>query len=127
MGEEEPNHNDCDQRKDTSDLFPEIQLQRVYVSIEVSTKDMSFNSYPLSHGHVDQVSFSLSHSHQVMQGPPHKELESLASLYNQREWWVSKNENSSQDNKNSQLSNVQAYKSPKLKAIKCGVEMALEA
>jgi hypothetical protein len=57
MGEEEPNHNDCDQRKDTSDLFPEIQLQRVYVPIEVSTKDMSFNSYPLSHGHRGRMSF----------------------------------------------------------------------
>jgi hypothetical protein len=53
--------------------------------------------------------------------------ESLASLYNQREWGGSENDNSSQEHKNLQLPNVQAAKSLKLKSIKCGTRMSLEA
>jgi hypothetical protein len=31
-GEEEPNHKDCDQRKDTSDLFLEVQFFEEFTS-----------------------------------------------------------------------------------------------
>jgi hypothetical protein len=36
-------------RKDTSNFFPEVQLRRVYVFVEESTKDMSLSTLSLSH------------------------------------------------------------------------------
>jgi hypothetical protein len=92
----------------------------MYVSDEVFTKDGSLSTLSLSHTVIEINEYSsLSQGHQVTQGPPHKESESLASLYNQIEWAGSENENLNQDHKNSQLSNAQDTKSLKLKLIKC--------
>jgi hypothetical protein len=48
-GGDEPNRKDCDQRKDKGDLFLDVQLRRVYVPIEDSTKDGSLSTLSLSY------------------------------------------------------------------------------
>jgi hypothetical protein len=47
--EEESNRKDCDQYKDMNVLFLEVQLRRVYVPVEESTKDESLSTLFLSH------------------------------------------------------------------------------
>jgi hypothetical protein len=54
-------------------------------------------------------------------------MESLASLYNNEYGEEVRMKSQIKDHKNSQLSNALATKSLKLKSIKCGAELALEA
>jgi hypothetical protein len=60
-------------------------VPRNLLPVEESTKDMSLStlSLPQMVTETDRVFFS-SRGHQVPQGPPHKELESLALLCNLR-------------------------------------------
>jgi hypothetical protein len=54
-------------------------------------------------------------------------MESLASLYNNEYGEEVRMKSQIKDHKNSQLSNALATKSLKLKSIKCGAGLALEA
>jgi hypothetical protein len=46
---EEENRKDCDQCKDTGDLFLEVQFQSVYDPVEESTKNEFLSTLSLSH------------------------------------------------------------------------------
>jgi hypothetical protein len=128
-GEEKPNHKDCDQCKDIGDLFPEVQLQRVYVPIKESSKDKSPSTLSLSHTQSRRsYEFSpLSQGHQVPQGPPHKERSLLPRF--------TIKENGEGDKMKIEVKITRTCNSKmckfvsllELKSFKCGVGLALEA
>jgi hypothetical protein len=100
------------------DLFPMVWFGRTYSLLRRSGRPDLFQPFPSLKRSLRPVEFaSLSQGHRVSQGPPHKELGSLVSLYNQ----------SSNDHKTMQHSNVLATMSLKHKSIKCGAERALNA
>jgi hypothetical protein len=114
----------------TTICFPRFHPEGCTSPLRRPRRPGLFQPFPLSNDHEDRLSLaSLSRGHQVPQGSPHKALEFLASNYNQE----NKSEREMRTIKAQMITrpcntqNALAAKSLKLKSIKCGVELALNA
>jgi hypothetical protein len=88
----------------------------------------STNPFPLSNDHGERLSFPSLHRDTNTHKDLHTKNGVSCLTLQQWEWGrESENESSNQDHKNLQNSNALAAKSLKLKSIKCGVYMALNA
>jgi hypothetical protein len=111
------------------DLFPMVWFGRTYSPLRRSGRPDLFQPFPSLKRPPRPVELaSLSRGHRVPQGPPHKELKSLVSLYNQENKSErEENNQSSNDHKTMQHSNALSAMSLKHKLIICGAGRAWNA
>jgi hypothetical protein len=87
MGEETPNRKVMINIKNMTICFSRFRSKERMSSLRSQLRTGIFQPFPsLTRSRRLDVFSSLSQGYQVPQGPPHKESESLASLYNKENW-----------------------------------------